>query len=92
MDEFKAGRIMGARNIPFKDREKDLALEKINFSQDDTLVIYCDGNECQSSVNLAKLLHDEGFLKIKVFYGGWIEWVNTGLPTETEAEKDDDSQ
>ena len=87
-DEFKAGRVMGARNIPFKDRERDLALEKINFSQHDTLVIYCDGHECQSSVNLAKLLHEEGFREMKVFYGGWLEWINAGLPTE----RDDDSQ
>lgn len=95
-DEFKAGRILGAINIPFKDREKELALKKINFSQDATLVIYCDAHECQSSVNLAKLLHEEGYQVIKVLYGGWLEWVNAGLPTEEgkkiEIEQYDDSQ
>ncbi len=78
-DAFRDGHILGAINIPFaahKEKELDFHL----LPQEITLVIYCDGSECQSSVGLAKALHRKGFSQIKVFFGGWEEWVKEGLP------------
>jgi 3-mercaptopyruvate sulfurtransferase SseA len=52
------------------------------------IVVYCEGGDCQSSLALAKRLHDEGFKDIRVMTGGWAEWIKAGLPAETgDAEK-----
>ncbi len=77
--DFKSGHIPGAVNIPAVE-EKGGALSSFSFPKERTLVVYCDGSECQSSVFLAKLLHQKGLVNIKVFFGGWVEWIREGLP------------
>ncbi|MFB0564767.1 MAG: rhodanese-like domain-containing protein [Candidatus Aminicenantaceae bacterium] len=79
-DEYISGHILGALNIPYEDRDSGLSLEEPGLSLQDTLVVYCDGSECQSSIQLAKLLDEYGFKDIRVFFGGWQEWVDAGLP------------
>jgi rhodanese-related sulfurtransferase len=78
-EKYLEGHILGALNIPFESGES-IGEEQLSFPQDKTLVVYCDGNECQSSVLLAKVLAQRGFEDIRVFFGGWIEWVAAGLP------------
>lgn len=88
--DFLAGRILGAKNIPFVEYKQEKVSNLLSFPLDETLVVYCDGSECQSSVELAKLLHKKGFRDIRVFFGGWVEWVREGLPVDSGSE--DDSQ
>lgn len=85
-DAFKAGHIYGAVNIPYDDKIDTIILDELSVPKEKSLVVYCDGSQCQSSVGLAKLLHDQGFTNIRVFFGGWKEWQMEGLPVE----KDDD--
>jgi len=85
-DKFGSGRILGAVNIPFEGDHTEDSLENLTFPSGKTLVIYCDGSECQSSVLLAKVLHDRGFVSLKVFFGGWEEWLQEGLPIEDDSE------
>lgn len=79
--EFQLGHIRGAVNIPLAefDLRKDLvgALPK-----DKALVTYCDGANCNSSIELAVRLQAAGFSGVKVFFGGWQEWRSQFLPTE----------
>ena len=74
-EKFQAGRILGAVNVPFEGDHSDDILDGVTFPLDKPLVIYCDGSDCQSSVLLAKALHGRGFLALKVFFGGWEEWL-----------------
>jgi len=83
-EDFREGHIPGAVNIPFAEHREEEAVLLTSLPLDRTLVVYCDGSECQSSVALAKLLHKKGFRQIKVFFGGWVEWVKQGLPLESE--------
>jgi len=81
--DFRKGHILGAVNVPFVEgKEEALDLHLIPLKR--TLVVYCDGSECQSSVALSKVLHKKGFAPIKVFFGGWEEWLKKGLPVERE--------
>ncbi len=80
--DFKLGHIKGAINIPLKDfdaRKETLAL----VPKDKQVVTYCDGAECNSSIELAAKLHTLGFTNVKIFFGGWREWEAHHLPTET---------
>jgi len=83
-EAFQAGHILGARNIPFEERKEEEALGLIFLLPEATVVIYCDGSECNSSLELAKLFHKKGFKDIRVFFGGWDEWVREGLPVSSE--------
>lgn len=80
--DFKLGHIKGAINIPLKDfdaRKETLA----SLPKDKPVVAYCDGAECNSSIELAAKLHALGFTNVKIFFGGWREWEAHHLPTET---------
>jgi rhodanese-related sulfurtransferase len=54
----------------------------MTFAREGTVVVYCEGGDCQSSLDLAKRLHEAGFRDIRVSTGGWDEWRAAGLPEE----------
>jgi rhodanese-related sulfurtransferase len=79
--DFNLGRIKGAINIPLKDfAERKAVLSGI--ARERIVVAYCDGADCNSSLELAAMLQAEGFTNVRVFFGGWREWVALQLPTE----------
>ena len=79
--DFKMGHIKGAINIPLA--EYDAMKDAIQaLPKDNPLVIYCDGAECNSSIQFALRLSSDGFSNAKIFFGGWREWENAGLPIE----------
>ncbi|MGD2295118.1 MAG: rhodanese-like domain-containing protein [Candidatus Aminicenantes bacterium] len=80
---FQEGHIVGAVNIPYEDGGDTRLLAELSIPKEKPLVVYCDGSECQSSIALARRLHEEGFTAIKVFFGGWEEWLKQGLPITT---------
>lgn len=86
-EKYVEGHIQGSVSIPFESGEHILE-EQLPFPREATLIVYCDGNECQSSVLLAKVLAGYGFEDIRVFFGGWADWVTEGLPVS----KGDDTQ
>lgn len=79
--DYKLGHIKGAVNIPLKDFGTRMdVLAKL--PRDRTLVTYCDGAECNSSIELASRLHMAGFSGVKIFFEGWNVWKSLNLPTE----------
>jgi rhodanese-related sulfurtransferase len=77
-----------ARNLPATESKLKIPPDLLELPRERTLVVYCEGGDCQSSLALAKRLHDEGFKDIRVMTGGWAEWKKAGLPEETgDAEK-----
>lgn len=79
--DYRAGHIKGAVNVPLKEYE--LQKSRLNdVPRDRPLVIYCDGAECNSSIELAVKLAKEGFTNVRISFGGWREWVEAHRPTE----------
>lgn len=83
-EAFREGHILGALSIPFVLGKVEEGSKLLACPLEKTLVVYCDGSKCQSSVELAKFLHKQGFKDIRVFFGGWAEWVKEGLPISSE--------
>ncbi|MCR4395740.1 MAG: rhodanese-like domain-containing protein [Candidatus Saccharicenans sp.] len=85
--EFRRGHIPGAMSIPLDEVKSGNygLLDTIPLGQ--PLIIYCEGGDCLTSLNLARLLHDRGFRDLRIFSGGWEEWMAAGLPVE-KAEED----
>jgi rhodanese-related sulfurtransferase len=80
-DDFIAGHIRGAINVPLHDFDESHPILSI-LAPDQMLIIYCDGEDCNSSVELAKLLRASGFSNVKVFFGGWKQWRAHMQPTD----------
>jgi rhodanese-related sulfurtransferase len=84
-EPFDRGHVPGARNVPAGDAGRagsSLPDELLKTPRGMTLVVYCEGGDCQSSLTLSRRLHDEGFKDIRVFDGGWAAWTAAGLPVE----------
>jgi rhodanese-related sulfurtransferase len=86
-DEFAAGHIPGALAVPLDNVQRagkteagPGPVERIEFPGARTLVVYCEGGDCQTSISLAKIIHDRGYKDIRIFAGGWAEWSAAGLP------------
>jgi rhodanese-related sulfurtransferase len=79
--DFRAGHIKGAVNVPLKDFEVSTSALK-DVAKDRLMVIYCDGADCNSSIELAVKLAKAGFKNTRISFGGWREWVEAKHPTE----------
>ena len=80
-DEYFAdGHIQNAWNSGFF-MELMFKLDSLQ-SRDDGVVLYCSDDDCGSSEQLANDLYNEGFTKLFVFKGGWLEWNESGYPVE----------
>jgi len=79
--DYNIAHIEGAVNIPLKqfDQRWDLLA---SIPRDRLIVTYCDGEECNSSIELAKKLSAAGFSQIRIFFGGWKEWQTHQERTE----------
>ena len=79
-EDYELGHIENAVNIPY-DYYEDY--EEMIDSLDDTAVhvIYCSGEECSLSMDLADYLFNEMvFEKILIFEGGWPQWRDAEYP------------
>ncbi len=80
--DFRIGHIKSAVNIPLNEFDAQTNVIAA-LPRDKTIVVYCDGSECNSSIELAAKLYERGFGGIKIFFGGWQEWTANKYPTET---------
>ena len=87
-DAFKQGRIPGAFSVPYDSLgEGDPEILKY-LPTDQMLVIYCDGADCHASKAVYERLRELGFSEehMKIFHGGWNEWLKLGGETEADGE------
>ncbi len=82
-EEFGAGHIPGALLLPEDDFDETVSSWKGLISPETLLITYCSGGGCNSSRDVAQLLKEAGYSRVKVFYGGWEEWKKAGYPVET---------
>jgi rhodanese-related sulfurtransferase len=81
--DFNLGHIKGALNVPLKGYEtmKSVLSE---IPKERLIIAYCDGAECNSSIELSVKLMKDGYKNVRIFFGGWREWVDANLPTEKQ--------
>jgi len=74
-DEFDAGRLPSALNIPLRELANRLA----ELPDDQEIVAYCRGAYCVLAFEAVALLREHGF-KVRRLEDGFPEWKAAGLP------------
>jgi rhodanese-related sulfurtransferase len=74
--KYLQGYIPTAISIPDSDFDKKTDL--LPKDKNTTLVFYCEGPECKLSHSSAKKAEKLGYKNVKVFPGGYPEWVKAG--------------
>jgi rhodanese-related sulfurtransferase len=84
-EEFAAGHIPGALNVPWILIDEYEERFFTTVPDPETIVIvYCDGEACALSEDLARMLIDMGYVHVKVLADGWGQWTRHGYPVEKE--------
>ncbi len=81
--EFDQGHIQGAINLPWHDVDNYFETVIMTLDPEAMYITYCDGETCSLSHDLAMLLKDLGFTRIKVLVNGWTLWKEHDLPVTT---------
>lgn len=80
-DDFLAGHIKQSINIPAEAFMDSLPyLENLDFNR--PIITYCDGEDCNASIDLAADIKMMGFVHVNFFFGGWQDWRDAGYPIE----------
>ena len=79
-EDYESGHIQNAINIPY-DYYEDYEEVMEGLDDDGVYIIYCSGDECSLSIDLADHLYNEKLIdKLLIFEGGWPEWQEAGYP------------
>ena len=80
MEEYAAGHVVGAVNIPLSELEEYLK----QFDTDHEVVAYCRGPHCILAFDAVAKLREKG-LKARRLQDGFPEWKLAGMPVESES-------
>jgi rhodanese-related sulfurtransferase len=77
-NEFAAGHVLGAKNLPLAKIEA--AGAELAKRKERPLIVYCDGGE--RAAKAAAALRRHGFTRVANLSGGIAAWQQAGLPVE----------
>ncbi len=81
-EEYAAGHVKGAKNLPYEAIFGDLAAAAKDYPKDAILIVYCGDPACGKSEELAEALKASGFPNVAVIPEGMEGWKAMNLPTE----------
>ena len=81
--EYDRGHIQGAVNLPWHEVDNYFETVIMTLNPEAMYITYCDGEVCSLSHDLAMLLKDLGFTRVKVLVNGWTLWKEHDLPVTT---------
>ncbi len=81
---FELGHIPSALSLPRDDFEKSYqSLQKtLSSNLSKTIVVYCSDSDCPDSKRVGEALRKLGYQDVRLFRGGWDEWIGANLPTQ----------
>ena len=81
-EDYAEGHIANALNLPVEDFQQFYPKVAPMLAPDSTIVVYCNGTECELSHRLATELHQLGYTNVHMLFNGWAAWRSAGFPTE----------
>ncbi len=81
--DYAAGHIAGALSLPSEEfNDRFPPVERV-LTRDATIIIYCDGLDCDLSNRLMVRLRELGYHNVRHLVNGWSAWRTAGLATHT---------
>lgn len=81
---YHKGHIPGAVNIPYIQHDYFFKQLLDDIARETPIIVYCSGKNCNISLELAESLSWKfGFIHVRVFEGGWEEWIKGENPIQT---------
>ena len=84
-EDFREGHVPGAKSLPYDEFSEDSALVLQDIAFDREVITYCEGMNCSLAEDIADLLIEMGYMDVKVFAGGWEEWLENVMPVAKES-------
>lgn len=81
---FRKGHVPGAINLPAVRPDDDTVRGILAYGQHVPVVVYCESDNCDDSKTVAALLSQKGMTSVRTFPGGWQQWQDHDLPTESD--------
>lgn len=83
--EFKLGHIVGALNLPADNFDPVYPKVAAKLKQADLIIVYCSGDSCGTSEEVAKKLIAKGIQgnRVAIFSEGLPGWMGANLPIRT---------
>ncbi len=81
-DSFVRGHLPSAMSLPSREADSRISEVLPLLVADQPVMVYCSGRSCDDSIDLAKLLQQQGMEKIMVFVDGYADWTGAGLEVE----------
>jgi hydroxyacylglutathione hydrolase len=79
--DYAAGHIAHALHLPAADFDAHFPQLAPLLSPETSIVIYCDGTDCELSHQVKEKLASLGYTNTWVLHNGWTTWRQAGLPT-----------
>jgi rhodanese-related sulfurtransferase len=88
-DNFKLVMALGdwqyrAKHIPGSLHFPTLQDARASLTQDDEIVVYCSSYDCSASVSAYEYLVHHGYMHVRRYAGGILDWEEAGYPLEGE--------
>lgn len=80
-EEYAKGHIEGAISL-LDTAITGERLERLLPNPERPVAIYCNGERCLRSTHASRKLVESGYRNVYWFRGGWMEWLEQGLPVE----------
>jgi rhodanese-related sulfurtransferase len=84
-EAYRQGHILCAQNLPWETMEEHMDRMTADIPPEETIIVYCDGEDCMLSEYVARELFYRGYDKVKVLVNGWTKWLEAGLPIGPES-------
>ena len=85
--DFAAGHVAGALNVPLAERAAALDRLGRQLPRTRPLVVYCEGGECTSALELSAWLVGNGWRDVRVLGDGYPVWLAAGFPVSQGEER-----
>jgi rhodanese-related sulfurtransferase len=88
-EHYAEGHVKGAVSLPANDKEERFPLVQPLLPEDNRLVLYCYGPECEDAERVAEFLVQLGYNKMMIMSPGFPQWKKAGYPMETTSGEGD---